>query len=156
MSNLGKEVLTAAQYYIGSPFRNHYEPVDRCGRGVSTDNTCMERGLDPNEGFDCSGLVVTAFCKVLAISIEKWPADLRHVRQLGWLSIAASPQPGDVVLFNLDDLYTAHASLFVDDQRIFHSSRKAGMVLTENYLSNLQDNRVVPAESIVRLIAELP
>lgn len=44
-----------------------------------------------NGGFDCSGLVIHAFSRVLGKPVEAWPRELRHTRQM----VAAAREIGD-------------------------------------------------------------
>jgi cell wall-associated NlpC family hydrolase len=114
----------------------------------------MERGIDPREGFDCSGLVIGTLCELLDIPAKRWPGDMRHVRQLGWLGIAATvPRPGDIIISNPDDARLAHASISIADSRIIHASGKAGFVLAEDYPDCFANERIIPLEGLLQLVA---
>jgi len=51
-----------------------------CNFGETTPD-CMNIGLGPDE-FDCSGLVIDGISNVIGMSIDRWPDQLRHVRQM--------------------------------------------------------------------------
>lgn len=97
--------------------------------GASTQPECMERGLGPDL-YDCSGLIVASMVEVLEITIEQWPQDYRHARQMGKLSINESPNPGDILIYYPPyPERSMHASIFIAEKQIIHASERADKVV---------------------------
>lgn len=73
------ELVRAAKARLGMPAIYHQSFAGNCFEQPTA--ACMEAGMGPDE-FDCSGLVINAFCDVMGVEPERWPARLRHVRDM--------------------------------------------------------------------------
>jgi hypothetical protein len=100
---------------------------------MSNSGYCMERGLDNDPGYDCSGLVIASVCDVLGVATSAWPPNLRHAKQLLALSqTAEDPRIGDALLYvsykQPDAKLVTHIGVFAEAGVVVHASGVTGMV----------------------------
>ncbi|HSX28384.1 MAG TPA: NlpC/P60 family protein [Candidatus Saccharimonadales bacterium] len=121
MSRLGERIIASAQQQVGAPFEHHFKPQNLCDGGRVTVDACMERGMDPESGFDCSGLTIASFAIVMGLATADWPQDLRHTKQLEAFAVAVPAEPGDVCLYYSANGRT-HAGIAVTATTAIHAS----------------------------------
>src|SRR5689334_10448874 len=110
-------VIEAAQSFIGTPFRHHFKPLDKCKSGEITLPECMEVGLNES-GLDCSGLVIASVCRAIGSKPGEWNPNYRHLIQMR-LEYETSDYPslGDAVIISGHN----HVGIVSGEKRFIHA-----------------------------------
>ena len=115
----GDTIVQIARQYIGSPTHSY---------------TSATEGMDPQEGFDCSGFVVYVLQQAGIILPEYVDADgmsrpIRHAREMfDYLPnkpTEEDKQPGDLVIFSLYNRggwMPSHIGFVVENDEMIHAS----------------------------------
>ena len=121
MADFGTELIGAAREKFGQPFLHHFQP-DQCEGGRLTRPGCWERGLD-KRGYDCSGFVIASICEVMDISVDAWPRNQRHIKQmLAFTDVTATAAAGDVVITqDPSDPKKKHMGVYVGNGAMLHA-----------------------------------
>jgi len=82
-------------------------------------------GDKPDDGFDCSGLVLFVFRKVAGLEL---PHRARLQRRLGKPVASAQLQPGDLVFFNTLGNPASHVGIYIGEQRFVHAPSRGAKV----------------------------
>ncbi|VFR28480.1 Cell wall-associated hydrolases (invasion-associated proteins) [plant metagenome] len=86
-------------------------------------------GNNPDEGFDCSGLVTYAFQQSLGM---KLPRNAAEMARLGNQIDRTDLKAGDLVFFNTLGRRYSHVGIYVGDNSFVHSPSSGGVVRVEN------------------------
>ncbi|WP_082985167.1 C40 family peptidase [Orrella dioscoreae] len=109
---VGERVVTASLAEIGTPY--------------------SWGGDNPEDGFDCSGLVRFVFAKIADIDM---PHRARQQRTLGKPVKTAQLQPGDLVFFNTMRHPASHVGIYIGEGKFVHAPSRGAKVRVDK-LSN--------------------
>jgi len=82
-------------------------------------------GDKPDEGFDCSGLVLFVFRKAAGLDL---PHRARLQRKLGKPVSLAKLEPGDLVFFNTRGNPASHVGIYIGNHRFVHAPSRGSKV----------------------------
>ena len=82
-------------------------------------------GINPDSGFDCSGLIVYVYNKAAGI---KLPRTIQLMSTKGRSVDGQPPAPGDLVFFNTTGEKYSHAGIYVGQGRFVHAPSAGGTV----------------------------
>lgn len=84
-------------------------------------------GIDPREGFDCSGFVNHVYREGLGIDL---PRDSGSLSRIGEPVDRSELVAGDLVFFTIDRHRVSHVGIYVGENRFIHaSSSRSGAVM---------------------------
>jgi cell wall-associated NlpC family hydrolase len=87
-------------------------------------------GTSPDEGFDCSGLVVYLFEKVASLALPRTAAEIRRQgRAVSRKDLAV----GDLVFFNTRGWPYSHVGIYLGQGRFVHAPNERGFVRIERF-----------------------
>ena len=156
MNSFRPELLKSVQSKLGMPFAEHFQP-NECQGGVLTLDSCMEKGLDAQRGYDCSGLIIASLCEVLEISTAQWPHEFRHAVQMRAVATGGTqPKRGDVVyMSHPEKSWYKHLGVMSDPHKFIHATpyQGDGHQVVESYV-DYQATRLAVVE-IDRIIGTL-
>lgn len=154
MDKMGNELIKAARYELGRPFRHHFKPENLCDDGRITIDQCMERGMD-GEGYDCMGLVIASICNVLGVSAHDWPREYRHSLQMHVLATDKLPDFGDVLLIESKSKggyqLVTHMGLYIEYGRVLHANGKTKVVDESEVAGIVTDIKAVDMKALADL-----
>jgi len=85
-------------------------------------------GNSPDNGFDCSGLVVFVSEKAMGL---KLPRRAEEIARFGQKVSTADLQPGDLVFYNTLRRQYSHVGIYVGDGKFVHAPSSGGVVRVE-------------------------
>lgn len=85
-------------------------------------------GASPQQGFDCSGLVVYVYRSALGIDLPRRVADLKSVGRPVRVHDLA---PGDLVFYNTRHRPYSHVGIYIGNGRFVHAPRPGARVRIE-------------------------
>lgn len=77
-------------------------------------------GDTPEEGLDCSGLVVHVFQQVTGVTL---PRTAKEMSRIGGAVARKELAPGDLVFFNTRRFAFSHVGIYLGDNRFIHAPR---------------------------------
>lgn len=86
-------------------------------------------GISPQEGFDCSGLIIYSSQKSLGLSL---PRTSREQARLGTAVKRADLRKGDLVFFNTNGRGVSHVGIYMGDNQFLHAPRTGARVRVED------------------------
>jgi hypothetical protein len=88
-------------------------------------------GDDPEDGFDCSGLVSFVFKEVAGVDL---PRRARDQRSKGKAVAATQLQPGDLVFFSTSRRrnQTSHVGIYIGNDQFVHAPTRGSTVRVDN------------------------
>lgn len=122
----GSEVVMQALANVGKPYR--------------------WGGSDPEEGFDCSGLVAHVYDDALGV---KLPRTSRAMSQRGTRINRAELAAGDLVFFNTSRRSYSHVGIYIGRGRFVHAPSSGSMVRVERMSSRYWSSRFNGARRLV-------
>ena len=103
-------------------------------------------GNTPKGGFDCSGLIVYVYNKVVGI---KLPRTIQLMSGQGKSIDDQPPAPGDLVFFNTTGERYSHAGIYVGQGRFVHAPSAGGTVRLDYITSPYWAAKFTEARRIV-------
>ena len=86
-------------------------------------------GDNPNEGFDCSGLVGYVYRQSVNVQL---PRTTYGLAKLGQSVAATDLNPGDLVFYNTLGRRNSHVGIYLGDERFVHAPSSRGVVRIED------------------------
>ena len=102
-------------------------------------------GSNPNEGFDCSGLVQYSAKKSLKINLPRRSVDQGDHGKSISLNKA---QAGDLLFFNTDGQPYSHVGIYVGQTYFIHAPSSGGEVRIEDYSKTYWTQRFTSARRV--------
>jgi cell wall-associated NlpC family hydrolase len=85
-------------------------------------------GAAPQDGFDCSGLVVHAYRSAHGVTL---PHSVERLRNLGTRVSSRELVPGDLLFYNTRHRPYSHVGIYIGDGRFVHAPRPGARVRVE-------------------------
>jgi cell wall-associated NlpC family hydrolase len=102
-------------------------------------------GTEPEEGFDCSGLVHYVFARY-GIAV---PRDVRSQYQVGSKIEGEDIQPGDLLFFETEGSGASHVAIAISSRQFVHAPNSRGVVRVEMLTSDYWSSRYLGARRII-------
>lgn len=151
MGSFNEAIVEAAVARLGQPFQDHFIP-DICNDGTLTLPECWERGLGQGENprYDCSGLIIACACDALDISLDDWPRDLRHGRQMAAHADSTKiAEAGDIIIIQSpENSRLKHVAIYTGELGMLHVDRNVKKV-SQGSISTWAVPSVLPVPALV-------
>ena len=109
-------------------------------------------GGTPEEGLDCSGLVVHVFQQVTGVTL---PRTAKEMSRIGGAVARTELAPGDLVFFNTRRFAFSHVGIYLGDNRFIHAPRSGRDVEIANLDSGYWRKHFDGARRLVGVIPAL-
>lgn len=103
-------------------------------------------GDDPEEGFDCSGLVQFVYASIAAIDL---PCRARQQRHHGKPVKRQNLQPGDLVFFNTMRDPASHVGIYIGDGEFVHAPSRGAKVRVDKMSNSYWAKRYTGARRYI-------
>jgi len=109
-------------------------------------------GDTPEEGLDCSGLVVHVFQQVTGVTL---PRTAKEMSRIGGAVARKELAPGDIVFFNTRRFAFSHVGIYLGDNRFVHAPRTGRDVEIANLDNSYWQKHFNGARRLVGVIPAL-
>jgi cell wall-associated NlpC family hydrolase len=104
------------------------------------------RGLSPQTGFDCSGLVAYVYREGAGIAL---PRNTFELSRVGEPVDRGALRPGDLVFYNTQRRENSHVGIYLGEERFIHAPSSGGEVRVENLRADYWTRRYNGARRVL-------